>query len=288
MYDVFCYGAISLDISGRLADPHDEGYQIVATDYHIFPGGDASLVAITLAGLGLKVALGGGPVGDDPMGEYLRNALKELGVTLLAPSFGKTTVASVLVGDSERRSIVTYHEDTEESEIPVQEEAIKHSKYVYADGCYARNSAIVGSAARASHIPSLLNFDALSVTNVSLFDTVIASEDSSRLFSKDPKDAAESIYKLNNGLAIVTLGEKGCICCDGAIRHMPAFKVKAVDTTGAGAAFAAGLIYAQMRGKKIDECLRFASAAGAIKAVSRGSYRLFTSQEIEGFIKSHE
>jgi sugar/nucleoside kinase (ribokinase family) len=288
MYDAFCYGAISLDISGRLSDPRDEGYQVVATDYRISPGGDAALVAVTLAGMGLKVALGGGPVGDDPIGEYLRDALKELGVTVLAPSFGKTTVASILIGDCEQRSIVTYHEDTEESEIPVQEDAVKHARYVYADGCYARNSAIVGSAARAGHIPSLLNFDALAVANVSTFDTVIASEDSSRLFSKDPEDAAERIYELNNGLAIVTLGEKGCVCCDGAIRHVPAFKVKAVDTTGAGAAFAAGLIYAQMSGKKIDECLRFASASGAIKAISRGSYRLFTSREIEEFAKTHE
>ena len=99
MYDVFCYGAISLDISGRLPNPRDEGYQVVATDYRISPGGDATLVAITLAGMGLKVALGGGPIGEDPMGQYLRDRLKELGVTVLAPSFGKTAVASILSGE---------------------------------------------------------------------------------------------------------------------------------------------------------------------------------------------
>jgi sugar/nucleoside kinase (ribokinase family) len=64
--------------------------------------------------------------------------------------------------------------------------------------------------------------------------------------------------------------------------------VKAVDTTGAGAAFAAGLIYAQMSGKKTCECLRFASAAGALKALSRGSYRLFKAEEIEKFARSYE
>lgn len=288
MYDVFCYGAISMDISGQLESPYKEGRQAVATDYRITPGGDAAIVAIMLAGLGMKVALGGGPTGNDPMGTYVRDMLKTLGVHVLAPAFGKTTVASILIGDGERRSIVTFHEESEENEIPVQEDAIRSSRYLYADGCYARNSAIAGGIARSTGIPSLLNFDRLSVANVGLFQTVIANEISSGVFSGDPEEAAKNIRDLNNGLAIVTLGENGCICCNGPVSHVPAFKVKAVDTTGSGAAFAAGLIYAQMTGKNVKDSLRFASAAGAYKAMARGSYCLFTGQTIEEFILSHQ
>ncbi len=182
-YDVFCYGAISLDISGQLETPNEKGCQVEATDYRISPGGDAAIVAITLAGLGMKVALGGGPIGADPMGTFVREKLKELGVDVLAPSFGKTAVASILIGNGGQRSIVTYHDETEESEIPVQEDIAGRSKYIYSDGCYARNSAIIGSVARTKHIPSVLNFDAASITNVGTYDTVIASEKSSRIFS---------------------------------------------------------------------------------------------------------
>lgn len=287
MYDVFCYGAISLDISGQLEAPYEEGRQSVATDYRISPGGDATLVAIMLSGMGLKVALGGGPTGDDPMGAYVRDSLRDLGVHILAPVFGKTSIASILLRDGVRRSIVTFHDETEENEIPVQEEAIKASKYVYVDGCYARNSAIAGSAARAANIPSLLNFDRLSITNVSLFNTVIANEISAGIFSEDPVEAVKQIYELNDSLAIVTLGERGCIYCDGSIGRRPAFDIKAVDTTGAGAAFATGFIYAQMAGKSLKECLHFASACGAYKAIARGSYRRFGESEISRFIKSH-
>ena len=288
MYDVFCYGAISLDISGRLTDPRDEGYQVVATDYRISPGGDAALVAIMLAGMGLKVALGGGPVGDDPMGQYLCDMLKKLGVTVLASSFGKTTVASILVGDSERRSVVTYHDETEESEIPVQEDAAGNSKYIYADGCYARNSEIIGNVARTKHIPSLLNFDTASVTSVGTFGTVIANDEASRIFSPHPYEAVKHIHELNRGEAIVTMGEKGCVYCDDTSSYLPALKIKAVDTTGAGAAFAAGFIFMRMAGKSFSECVQFASAAGAYKATARGSYRRFTVQEIEEFIRSRQ
>ena len=260
----------------------------VATDYRISPGGDAAIVAITLAGLGMKVALGGGPIGADPMGTYVRDTLKELGVHVLAPSFGKTAVASILIDDGVQRSIVTYHDETEESEIPVQEEVAGNSKYIYADGCYARNSAIIGSVARAKHIPSLLNFDAASVTNVGTYETVIASEESSRIFSPHPYEAVKRIRELNHGLAIVTMGEKGCVYSDDASSYIPALKVKAVDTTGAGAAFAAGFIFARMGGKSLSESVQFASAAGAYKAMARGSYRRFTAQELEEFILSHQ
>lgn len=287
-YDVFCYGAISLDISGQSEASYEKGRQTVATDYRTSPGGDAAIVAITLAGLGMKVALGGGPIGADPMGTYVRDTLKELGVHVLAPSFGKTAVASIIIHDGEQRSIVTYHDETEESEIPVHEEIAKKSKYIYADGCYARNNAIIGSVAHKEHIPSLLNFDAASITNVGSYETVIAGEESSRIFSHHPYEAVKHIRELNHGLAIVTMGEKGCVYCDEATSYMPAIKVKAVDTTGTGAAFAAGFIFARMSGKSLNESIQFASAAGAYKAMTRGSYRLCTPQELERFILSHQ
>ncbi len=287
IYDAFCYGAISLDISGRLANPRGGESQVVATDYRISPGGDAALVAITLAGMGLKVALGGGPIGDDPMGQFLKDQLKELGVIVLAPAFGKTTIATILIGDGVRRSIVTYHDETEENEIPVQEDAAGDSRYIYADGCYARNSAIVGNVARAKHIPSLLNFDAASVTNVGTFGTVIANEEASRIFSHHPYEAVKRIREINHCQAIVTMGEKGCVYSNDTSSYLPSLKVKAVDTTGAGAAFAAAFIFSRMSGKSFRECVQFASAAGAYKAIARGSYRRFTGQEIEEFIEKH-
>jgi tetratricopeptide (TPR) repeat protein len=40
-YDVLCYGAISLDISGRVEAPWSAGMQSAAVDYMLSPGGDA-------------------------------------------------------------------------------------------------------------------------------------------------------------------------------------------------------------------------------------------------------
>ena len=288
MYDVFCYGAISLDISGKLVKTGGKVNQSEATDYRLSPGGDATLVAITLAGLGKKVALAGGPVGDDPMGIYIRETLEKMGITILAPSLGKTSIATILLGENGRRSVVTYREETAESEIPVFEAAVADSKYLYVDGCYANNSKVLGRIAREKRIPSLLNFDPASASVAKCFDTVILSEEASLTIAPRPKEVAARLHGIINGLAIITLGERGCISFDGALESFPAYAVTAVDTTGAGAAFAAGFIDARLGGKSTANSIRFASAAGAYKALARGSYRIFTEGEIEAFIRSRQ
>ncbi len=292
MYDVFCYGAISLDVSGRLERPQFVEEQATATDYRMSPGGDAMLVALTLSGMGLNVALSGSPVGDDPMGNYLLKKAGESGVKMIVPKAGKTAMTAIVL-DGDRRSTITFHDVTPEEEIPIPEDALLGSKYVYVDGCFGRNSAVIAEKARARGIKTQLNLDLPSMPNIGLFDTVIANEAVSKHISPEPAEAARKIHEMNKGLAIVTLGENGCVCCDAArgargyrLMTVPAIKVEAVDTTGAGAAFAAGFIYARRIGEPLEACLRFASAAGAYKTLYRGSYKKFSKNDIMGFIGS--
>jgi sugar/nucleoside kinase (ribokinase family) len=286
MYDVLCYGAISLDVSGLLKKHAQYGGQAEAIDYVLSPGGDAALVALTLSGLGWKAALAGGPVGADPLGDYLRGVLAGAGVDLYVESRGKTSIAAIAIDPSGSRSTLTYHENTPFELIPVPGEAIGRSRFLYADGCYGPNSAAAGRAARTAGVPSALNLDSPAMEYTGLFDTVIASEGVSRLIAADPATAAEGICSRGAKLAIVTLGARGCVACDGGLTAVPAYRVSAVDTTGAGAAFAAGLVHAQLSGCSLAESLRIASAAGAYKCLVRGSYRRFSMEELNIFLES--
>ncbi len=55
----------------------------------------------------------------------------------------------------------------------------------------------------------------------------------------------------------VKLGSDGCYVSDGRERHLiEAFKVKAVDTTGAGDAFCAGFLYGLLNDKSLYDCGR--------------------------------
>ena len=98
---------------------------------------------------------------------------------------GKTAVTAIVI-DKDKRSTITFHDNTPESQIPIPEDAIKHSKLVYVDGCFGRNSAIIAKIARANGIKSLLNLDSPAIPNIGLFDIVIAGE-----------EASQSSYRLN-------------------------------------------------------------------------------------------
>jgi sugar/nucleoside kinase (ribokinase family) len=58
---------------------------------------------------------------------------------------------------------------------------------------------------------------------------------------------------------------------DGQIVYYPGFPFNAVDTTGAGDSFAAGLIFAHViQGQVLTEALRFADACGALSTTGFG------------------
>ncbi len=66
-------------------------------------------------------------------------------------------------------------------------------------------------------------------------------------------------YLLKKGVKIVTvkLGRKGCYVTNGRESHLiESFKVRSVDTTGAGDAFNAGFLYGMINGKDLYECGR--------------------------------
>jgi ribokinase len=72
---------------------------------------------------------------------------------------------------------------------------------------------------------------------------------------KDYRKGADAL--IGKGVKIVTvkLGDDGCYVTDGREQHLiEAYKVKVVDTTGAGDAFCAGFLYGLLKGKNLYEC----------------------------------
>ena len=87
---------------------------------------------------------------------------------------------------------------------------------------------------------------------------------------------------------VLTLGRDGAIIYtkDKKIK-VPAFKVDAVDTTGAGDAFSAGLIYSFIHKYSLEKALIFASACAALSTTKTGARGgLPTLEEIRDFLAS--
>ncbi|MHC3129832.1 MAG: carbohydrate kinase family protein [Candidatus Bathyarchaeota archaeon] len=72
---------------------------------------------------------------------------------------------------------------------------------------------------------------------------------------QDYIEGAKAFIKLGADLVAVKLGKRGCYVTDGKESYMiEAYKVEAVDTTGAGDAFCAGFLYGLIKQKDLYEC----------------------------------
>lgn len=73
----------------------------------------------------------------------------------------------------------------------------------------------------------------------------------------DYRRGAEVLLKKGVKIVAVKLGSRGCYVTDGKEdRLIKAFKVKVVDTTGAGDAFCAGFLYGLIKSSSLYECGR--------------------------------
>ena len=82
------------------------------------------------------------------------------------------------------------------------------------------------------------------------------------------------------------MGDDGVMALVNAeLLHVEAFKVNAVDTTGAGDVLHAGFIYGLLENWEVAEILKFANAAAALKCKELGGRKgIPTLEEIQKFL----
>lgn len=84
--------------------------------------------------------------------------------------------------------------------------------------------------------------------------------------------ALRGLQKRCSGTVVITEGLRGATGIENdAVVHQPAFRVHAVDTTGAGDAFHAGYLYGLLHGCSLAERLRYGSAVAALKCTRAGA-----------------
>jgi sugar/nucleoside kinase (ribokinase family) len=86
----------------------------------------------------------------------------------------------------------------------------------------------------------------------------------------------------------VTLGSRGAMLLAGdELFEAPAFRVEAIDTTGAGDVFRGALIFSLLRGDPPESMLRFANAAAAVSCTREGAIASVPNlQEIDRLVVS--
>jgi ribokinase len=87
----------------------------------------------------------------------------------------------------------------------------------------------------------------------------------------EPAEIARRLIGLGVKNVVITLGERGALVVSHAsCQHIPAISVQAVDTTGAGDAFNAGLATALAHGAHLEDAVRFAVIVGGMAVMKEG------------------
>lgn len=86
------------------------------------------------------------------------------------------------------------------------------------------------------------------------------------------REAAQCICEKGVENVIITLGSKGAFVYNSSVQELvPAFKVKAVDTTAAGDVFNGALTVAISEGRSLVEAVKFANKAAALSVLREGA-----------------
>jgi sugar/nucleoside kinase (ribokinase family) len=107
---------------------------------------------------------------------------------------------------------------------------------------------------------------------IDALDFVFVNEREARLYTGSASlEESTRHWRERKAITIVKLGEAGAVWLapDRDI-HVPAPRVKAIDTTGAGDSFNAGFLVAWMNGKKPEQCLAAGNRVGAASTRTAG------------------
>jgi ribokinase len=256
-------GSINLDLVARVERLPRPGETLPAVEFARIPGGKGANQAVAAARLGAHVRMIGA-VGGDTLADEALAGLRGAGVELELERAGETGVALILVAaDGENQIVVVPGANASVTprspggavlcQLEVPDEVVRAA----AEG--ASFFALNAAPARPIEIePDLL------IVNRLEHEVVSAGK-----------------------LVAVTYGPDGAVLLEGGheVARAAPPRVDAVDGTAAGDAFAACLVVSLLEGRRRDDALRRACAAGALAASRLGAQpSLPTGAEVDAIL----
>lgn len=276
-------GALTLDTILRVETlPVHQG-KFIASDGVQIASGMAASAACAAHRLGAEVSLWAS-TGDDAVADQLIAGIEAEGVDC---SFvrrvrgARSALASILVDAHGERIIVPFYDRLAQADpeiLPVAD--LMAFDAVLVDVRWPGAAALALKAARTIGRPAILDADTAPLQVLEqllpLATHIVASEPAARIVcgqALDPEMACADLASRTDAFVAVTGGATGSWWHDrraGCVRHVAAPRIKAVDTLAAGdvfhGAFAVGLAEAM----PVEQALRFASAAAALKCLRFG------------------
>ena len=273
------------------------------------PGGAPLNVAIHLNAIGLNASLASS-IGNDEAGTQLLAFIQDSGLDTALLQVDKMLPTSEVLVHLDASNNATYEicEPVAWDNILLNE---KLSEKANQAGLLIYGSLASRNETTRNTLSKLLDTDALKLIDINLrapydkkevVDLLLSRSDIIKLndielaqiaewYSITTKNEKELIRWLSKNYNIemvcVTKGEKGAlIFLNNIFYEHPGFKIRAVDTVGAGDAFLAGLVASLLQNKPPDKALAFACATGAFVASKSGATPKYNMKEINAILAS--
>ncbi|KUM29813.1 ribokinase [Arthrobacter sp. EpRS66] len=279
-------GSSNVDITALMARLPGPGETVLADSYQLSPGGKGAnqALAAQLAGAATEFI---GAVGQDSHSEVALGQLDEEGVKLdrVARTIEPTGVAIIQVDSGAENSIAV----VSGANSTVTGEAVKAAGAI--EGILVLQGEIPASGIKAA-MDAATDRIVLNLAPVIELDRdyllkanpLVVNEHEAALILEQ-LDGSESISTeaepviaqklMDHGLAslVITLGANGCLVAEqgSEIQQLPAVKVKAVDTTGAGDAFTGAVAARLAQGEDLAEAAVFAGRFAALTVQAHGA-----------------
>jgi sugar/nucleoside kinase (ribokinase family) len=305
-FDVSVIGELNLDLilSGLPAELTLEREHL-ASDLSITLGSSSAIFAHNLASLGNTVGFSSS-VGEDPLGEICLKRLSASGVNLsgVRHMAGKTTGITVILPQGKQRYILTYpgtmfemsREDLDLDYI-FNAKHLHVSSYFLQKGLQASLPEIFCKAKEAGLTTSLDTNDDPEDCWTSELDQLLKyvdvllpnAREACKLARVDDAVRAAELLSQKVPIVVVKTGSRGALAITSNVRWEAAPPVvDAIDYVGAGDSFDAGFIHEFIRGKAIQDCLKFGNVVGALSVTRPGGTEAFRqAQHRQTFLRDH-
>lgn len=243
-------------------------------------GGQVATAMAACAALGLRASYLG-PLGDDANGRRMRTDLeaRNVDVSRAIVRNAATRFAVILVeqGSGDRWVLWDRDERLRLDPTAIADDLFGDARVLHVDAVDETASIEAAMQARARGITVTSDIDAIGERTADLVAAasipMFAEHVPCQLTGEtDLERALRALRRRHDGLLCVTLGERGSAALDGDRFHqVPAPRVTAVDTTGAGDVFRGAAIYGLLQRWTTEELLRFANTAAALSCTRHGA-----------------
>jgi ribokinase len=278
-FDIVCFGSAVIDVFMiTKAEEKDDniiipyGSKILIEDLYFEIGGGGTNTSVAFSRFGFKTGYIG-KVGSDSNAKEILNLLKEEKITFLgSQTTGKTSGYSVIIQNKDKnRSILTYKGINDE--ITLKEIKPFTSKWLYLSSAMKKSfqsqiqlaKKLKQNGTKIVFNPSEYLIKELDLRPIlKLCDVLILNQREATLLTKS-KNPIKDLYSMGPKIVVITNEQKTIYAYDGSKEYsINPPKVKVVDKTGSGDAFASGFTAGLIINKDIDYCMKL----GVREAVS--------------------